>query len=355
MIRRAGIGLMIVALLTVSITVVFQREIGERIYALGVAQRIADRGVELPDGLHVALCGTGSPMPDLARGGPCIAVLAGEEFYVVDVGDGGARRLNLMGFDLGTIDGVFLTHFHSDHIDGLGPLALYRWTMGNRQTPLPVFGPPGVEEITGGLNLAYRQDKAFRTAHHGIEIAPPTGAGLIAIPFPAPEKARVVLKRKGLTVTAFPVDHAPVRPALGYRFDYKDRSVVLSGDTVRSASLERAAAGADLLIHEVLQPRLVKELTRALDDNGEAATASITRDILTYHATPEDAARSAAASRVGQLIFSHIIPPLPSRFFNAALRGDANDFFEGPITVGEDGMIVSLPAGSETVEINRRF
>src|SRR3546814_13830888 len=78
------------------------------------------------------------------------------------------------------------------------------------------------------------------------------------MPFEIPAAPTVVYDAEGLRVTAFAVDHRPVRPAVGYRFDYKGRSVVISGDTAASRSLEAAAKNAELLIHEELQPKMVK-------------------------------------------------------------------------------------------------
>ena len=65
---------------------------------------------------------------------------------------------------------------------------------------------------------------------------------------------KVVLDKGGLKITAFEVDHAPIRPAFGYRVDYGGRCVVLSGDTRVSQNLIRHAQGADLLVHEVASP-----------------------------------------------------------------------------------------------------
>ena len=104
----------------------------------------ADPIAELPDGLHVLLCGAGGPLPDPVRSGPCVAVIAGKTMVVVDAGTGGARNLQRMGFVPGRVASVFLTHFHSDHIDGLGELAMLRWTGGTHTDPLPVHGPEGV-------------------------------------------------------------------------------------------------------------------------------------------------------------------------------------------------------------------
>ena len=122
---------------------------------------------ELPDGIHVVLCGAGSPLPDPARSGPCVAVVAAQKLFVVDVGTGASRNMQMMGLPPSQLAAVFLTHFHSDHIDGLGELSLQRWVGGTFATPLPLIGPIGVDEVAAGFNRAYRIDSTYRTAHHG--------------------------------------------------------------------------------------------------------------------------------------------------------------------------------------------
>ena len=331
-----------------------QAKIGSTVFERAVSARVGrDVTAGLADGLHVALCGTGSPLPNPTRAGPCNVVIAGKHIFVVDIGEGGGRNINMMGLPLGRIEGVFLTHFHSDHIDGIGPLMLARWTSGTNTTPLPVHGATGVDQVVAGFNAAYRIDNGYRTGHHGPAIAPPSGAGATPVPFTLPEEGKgdtlVVLEEDGLKVTAIRVDHGPVKPAVGYRFDYKGRSVVISGDTSKSTSLASAAKGADLLIHEALQPRLVKMMTAGLEAKGQKNLAQITRDILNYHTTPEEAADVAKAAGVRELVLSHIVPSIPSRFFYPAFLGDASERFGGPIVMGEDGMIFSLPAGKAVI------
>ncbi len=174
---------------------------------------------------------------------------------------------------------MFLTHFHSDHIDGLGEMALLRWTGGAHAAPLPVHGPDGVGEVVAGFNRAYEQDAVYRTAHPGAAVAPPSGAGRAANAFavPADGTAPVVWESKGLRVTAFAVDHGPVRPAVGYRFEYGGRAVVVSGDTSKSANLTAQAKGVDLLVHEALSTVLVKRLNEAAAAADRASVAKILR------------------------------------------------------------------------------
>ena len=116
---------------------------------------------KLGDGLHVALCGAGGPMPAPNRSGPCVAVVAAGKLFLVDTGSNSIRNLGRMGYPIGAIDGVFLTHFHSDHIDSLGEVATLRWAAGNHSSPLNVYGPEGVADIVDGFNRAYARGKKY--------------------------------------------------------------------------------------------------------------------------------------------------------------------------------------------------
>lgn len=299
----------------------------------------------LADGLHVGLCGSGSPMPDPNRAGPCTVVLAGQRLFVVDAGAGGTKNLALMNLPPGRVDAVFLTHFHSDHIDGLGELMLQRWAGGSWASPLPVYGPTGVDQVVHGFEAAYALDRGYRIAHHGPKVVPPTGFGGEPRPFAPGAQDTVLIDDGTLKVTAFPVRHQPVEPAVGYRFDYKGRSVVISGDTAPSARLEAAARGVDLLVHEGLAPNLVALQHQAAVGGGRANIAAITHDILSYHSAPEAVAGIAARDNVRYLLFTHIIPQLPIRALEGPFLGRSHEIYHGPIRVGHDGDLISLPAG----------
>lgn len=340
--------------------IVFQRQIATAVLQT-VAHKNAGRNIlpDLPDGLHVGLCGTGSPFPDPTRAGPCTAVIAGDRLFVVDTGEGSARNLGYMGLSASKIEAILLTHFHSDHIDGMGPFLLQRWGLGTFETPTPVYGPPGIETVVDGFRAAYVLDFGYRVAHHSPKIMPPGGSGGKGMPFALQPRDKdtpiVVLDDKGLKITAFRVDHSPVDPAVGYRFDYKGRAVVITGDTKKAPSVAEMSKGADLLVHEALQPKLVKVLEDEFAQKGIANTAQIMRDILNYHTTPEEAAAQAAEAGVKELVFNHIVPPLPFRYAYPAFVGDAAQFFKGPMTVGEDGMLFSLPAGGSTIDKSRLY
>jgi len=307
----------------------------------------------LPDGLSVGLCGSGSPMPDPTRAGPCTAVVAGRRLFVVDIGEGAAKSLALMNLPAARVSAVLITHFHSDHIADLGELMLQHWAGGAARAPLPVYGPTGVDRVVQGFEAAYALDEGYRIAHHGPKVVPPAGFGGAPHPFaidPAGPDVTVI-DEPDLKVIAFPVDHGSVKPAVGYLFLYKGRRVVVSGDTAPSPRLEAAARGADVLVHEGLAPNLVALQREAALAHGRANLAAILHDILSYHTTPEQAAAIAQRAHVRYLLFTHVIPPLPLEALEGPFLGRSRQIFHGPIRVGHDGDFLTLPAG--TTEIRR--
>jgi ribonuclease Z len=336
----------------------FAPAIGERVFARQVEIRLGrDRRSELPDGLHAAFCGTGSPLPDPTRAQSCIAVIAGERVFIVDSGSGSTANLLLMGLPAGAIEAVFLTHFHSDHLSDLGDLGLQRWIGGAHETPLPVHGPDGVTNVVDGFNTAYARDAVYRTGHHGAAIAPPSGHGLEARPFapPAGGGAVTLIDTDGLQVRAVAVDHDPAAPAVAYRFDYGGRSLVISGDLAvpRSPGFADLARGADLLIVEALQPRLLAHITDTARARDLPDLATITTDILDYHTTPEEAADAAAAAGAQALVLTHIVPAVPAQIVEPAFLGEARARFDGLLKVARDGDAVLLPAGTQDVEVRQ--
>lgn len=355
--RRTLLGTVLVLGLLLGAAYVFRAPLSVQLAARIAPGRLAENLLpQLPDGLHVGLCGAGSPFPDPERGGPCTVVVAGKRLFVFDAGSGSARNIGRMGFVLGQVEAVFLTHFHSDHIDGLGELMLQRWVTTSNTAPVPVYGPRGVEQVVDGLRQAYTQDRHYRVAHHGDATVPASGFGGEARSFAlALQIPTVVLQDADLQITAFSVDHAPIHPAVGYRIRYKGRSVVLSGDTRKSAIVQREAQGVDLLVHEALSEELMAVLERSAAATGRPRLQKIFNDILNYHTTPEQAAEVARDAGVRYLLLNHIVPALPLPGMEAAFLGKAPGIFPGPVRVGRDGDFVSLPAASAEILVDNRF
>jgi ribonuclease Z len=284
-------------------------------------------------------------------------VVAGRDLFVIDSGSGSTKNLLLMNLPPPRVTAVFLTHFHSDHIADLGELMLQHWAGGAAVTPLPVYGPTGVSQVVAGFEAAYALDEGYRIAHHGPKVVPPSGFGASPRPFAMSPGGPdvVVLRGPDLTVTAFPVDHGPVKPAVGYLFVYKGRRVAVSGDTAPSPRLEAEARGADVLVHEGLAPNLVALQRDAALAHGRWNIAAILHDILSYHTTPEQAAAIARRAHVRMLLFTHVIPPLPIEALNGPFLGRAPRIFSGVIQVGRDGDFISLPAGSKAIRRTNRM
>jgi len=320
-----------------------------------IEQRLNNPPKELlrEDALSVLLCGTASPMPHPTRARPCVAVFAGGRFWIVDTGPGSWNHLALWQVDGGRISGVLLTHFHSDHMGELGEFNLQTWVAG-RPGPLQVFGPPGVDRLVNGFNEAYTLDRGYRVAHHGADVlAPEKGlmeARVVAGPAEGSGPA-VVVKEGDLTITAFSVTHSPVSPAYGYRFDYKGRSVVVSGDTVKDAALIAAAKGADVLLHEAQANHIVSVMQEEVAKTGRPRLAKILGDIPTYHTTPVEAAEVANEAGVKLLVMYHLTPPPPAALLEEVFVRGVDDVRPDGWVLADDGLVVTLPVGSDEVDV----
>ena len=350
----------VISVLAISITagVVYSQRamIAERLMAVALPKQMSANQIEaMQDGLHVVLCGAGGPMPAPHASGPCVGIVAGEQFFVVDAGADSTRNMQRLSYPPGDIEAVFLTHFHSDHIDGLGELATIRWATGDDQTPLVVYGPEGLDAVVAGFNAAYAQDFTYRHDHHGDLVAPLGAAGLTAMPFQAPAEGELttVFEGNGLKVEALRVDHAPVSPTVGYRFSYGGRTVLISGDTSKSDNITRFAEGIDLLVHEALSPELIGMMEATAKELNNPIVAKVMYDVPDYHASPVEAAETARDAGVGHLLYYHIVPPIVVPGQETLWLNGAGEIFPD-YTVGYDGVTFSLPANSTEIIQTRK-
>jgi ribonuclease Z len=326
-----------------------------RTWALALAATLA-LAVPAPaqapfDGLKVTICGSSGPLPVRDRAKPCTAIQAGDALFLVDIGPEATENLQTWRLPMAQAQAVFITHLHSDHIGDLGEFNLQSWVAG-RAAPLAVVGPPGVDKLAAGFNQAYEIDHGFRRAHHEHDgVTLPIAAGLLkAQVVPVPRSGTAVIWNKdGLKVTAIVVHHDPVTPAYGYRFDYKGRAVVISGDTAKHPPLAAAATGADVLLHEAQNADLTKLMVQGLKSQGNPRMASIMTDTLSYHTTPVEAGEIARAAGVKALVLTHLTQAgLP--VFNPQTFARGIDA-AGPLDwrLAKDGMTIELPAGSSEI------
>ncbi len=297
------------------------------------------------EGLQVVVCGSASPLgnsPNHAQA--CLAVLTPEHFFLFDVGARAPLRIAQARLPLGRLDGVFLTHFHSDHIAGLPDVNLASWVQG-RPAPLMIYGPEGVATVVEGFNAAYALDRGYRVAHHGADTLPPALGPMAAT---ALAETGVVWADETLTIRAVTVDHDPASPALGYRIDYGGRSVVISGDSNASAALFSLAEGADLLFHDALSRTLLDPMIAQAKAAGLDPLPKIMTDVIDYHADVQSLLAPAKAARVGQLVLYHLVPVPPNglaeRLFRRGLPKE--------VILAQDLQRFDLPRGQKDILIH---
>lgn len=278
--------------------------------------------------LHVLLLGTGTPAVSLKRFGASILVEAGEQKFLFDCGRGTILRLAQLQIPIAEVDRLFLTHLHSDHTVGIPDLWLTGWIF-DREQPFYIWGPSGTRSMMSYLEKAFAFDIHVR--RDVDEKLHSRGVTVVARDI----RQGVVYESNGVKITAFDVDHGPVKPALGYRVDCGGHSVVLSGDTRPSENLIRFAKGADLLVHEVYY--VDDEILRATPEE---------RLIVRHHTTPEQAGEVFSRVRPKLALYSHI----GRRDVDAAkLIELTRKTYSGPLRVGEDLMTVDV---GEKIEVH---
>ena len=287
--------------------------------------------VPVPRGqLRVVLLGSAAgPLVNLQQYGASTLVEAGGVRLLFDCGRGATMRLAQMGISSGTISRLLLTHLHSDHVLQIPDLLLTGW-LGTgrgdgRPGPLTVWGPEGTVAMMDHLQQAFAFDIRMR---RDIDEKIP-GEGIKVVSHDIGQG--VVFDEQGVKVTAFLVDHGIVAPALGYRIDYGDHSVVLSGDTRVSENLITFAKGADVLVHEVVDPAVI----RARSPNADA--------IIAHHTTAEEAGEIFTRVRPRLAVYSHA----PN---TEAVIAQTRKTYSGPLQGPEDMLTIDI---GETIEVRR--
>jgi ribonuclease BN (tRNA processing enzyme) len=331
----------------------------------------------------------GGGMPKRTRTGYANAVVVGETAYMIDCGEGVHAQAWRSGISMhttrrppggSTIKAMFFTHLHADHTIDLANLMLGFWP----DHPLDLYGPgeaglpitayplgrevdwvfpknptPGLRGMTNALLQAWAYNLNVRIAdegrpdftkqltvheigvHHGsyepdIDIGVALGGGgasgtsaLTAAPAMEPIEI-MPTDENGVRVTAILVQHAPVFPALAYRFDTPGGSVVFSGDTGPCDNVARLARGADILVHEVIDVEFLAHRVAQLP-NRDAIIAHLSGS----HTPVAEAGKIAERAGVKTLVLSHLVPG-DDEFTEEDWESRARPHFNGEVVCGVD-------------------
>jgi ribonuclease Z len=272
--------------------------------------------------MDVILLGTGSPLPSPDRAGPSTLVRAEALDLLFDCGRGVLMRAAAAWSGPLAFATVFLTHLHSDHVTDLNDLVTSRWALSPTPNPLKVVGPVGTQRFVDRTLDMLADDIGYRLAHHDdltegpqVQVTEVTDG--------------VVFDQGGVRVLAEPTDHAPVRPTVGYRVECDGRSVVIAGDTVPCAGLDRLCAGADVYVQTVIRPSIIQMIPSAR-----------LQDVIDYHSSVEQAAQTATRNGVATLVLTHPVPP-PTPGSEQEWIDEAAAHFGGVVHLGTDLLTIS--------------
>jgi len=306
-------------------------------------------------------------MPVVGRRGISSTLIVGERVFVIDCGRGAPSAFVDAGLDFRRLEAVFLTHLHADHTGDLVGMLLYPWGVRAGEegplAPIRVYGPSRPEALPSGDAIFHRETTIHPElpapgttdlvrsivagyAYH-LNVMPldshmPDAGQLvrgidISLPRRAEGGARgavVVFDDDVVRVTAVAVTHGRAVPALAYRFDTRDGSVVFSGDTTVNDSLIALAQGADILVHQVAD---LGYLGRHGTDDAEL------KRMAALHTDVSEVGGVAERARVRELILSHYLPADPGAITDAEWARRAGQGFSGTTTAGRDGLRRLLP------------
>jgi ribonuclease BN (tRNA processing enzyme) len=284
------------------------------------------------------LLGTGNPQIDPDRSGAATAIVVNDSAYLVDFGPGVVRRAaeaaegkGIMAVRPTNLKVIFVTHLHSDHTVGYPDLILTPWVMGRRE-PLRVYGPKGIKAMTDHILEAYSENIRIRS--EGLEQIPRESLQVNVREI----SPGVVYKDMNVTVTAFPTKHGDWEESFGYRFDTRDRSIVIPGDTTPIQETIDACNGCDVLIHEALTMKFLANPRRPNSQGYDIKAYS-----QKYHTSTKQLAELARKAKPGLLIFHHnsiTLKPTEQRPFASTpddlVREIKEAGYEGKVVVGRD-------------------
>ena len=162
------------------------------------------------------------------------------------------------------------------------------------------------------------------------------------------DELEVEIEEDCLKIQMLAVDHRPIDPAAAYLFSYQGRTILVSGDTVKSDNLQHFARGVDILVHEALSPEMLGIMHDGAVATGNEVMAKVTVDVLNYHTTPVEAAEIARDAGVGELVYYHIVPPLIFPGAEAVWLEGVDEVFEN-YTLSQDGTSFTLPPNSKDI------
>jgi len=284
------------------------------------------------DFIKVTLLGTGSPRPSVERSGPAVLVEVGGKRLLFDAGRGVVQRLQELEVGVSEVQQIFLTHLHSDHISAVDDVWLTGWIYQRPQV-LNIYGPKGTVSYIDQLKQAYSYDVQLRNQYSGLDLK----SGLVNA---QNIKPGVIYSEGGVKVTAFLVNHKPVDPAYGYRIDFGERSVVISGDTTFSQSLIDHSKDVDLLVHEIMavKPKILENNPRL-------------QKIERYHTNPDQLAKILNEVQPEVAVTTHVILVGVSE---QQVLDQIENQYDGRLYMGEDLMSIEVGSSLKVIPYTKR-
>ncbi len=246
------------------------------------------------------ILGSSYAIPDENHENTHMILISDEQTVMIDCSINPVNRLAKIGVGRDQVTDLILTHFHPDHVSGVGAYLMNIWLLG-RRTPLNIYGLKHTIDRTEKMMDYFdwaTWPNFFQVNFHRL-----------------PEKEMApVLDGVDMNIFSSPVHH--IVPTIGLRVEFKkeDKVLAYSCDTEPCAEVERLAAGSDVLIHE-------------------ASGASF------GHTSAAQAGQLARKAGAGRLYLIHYPT---GEYFSDSLVPQATETFNGPVELAEDFMEIDF-------------
>lgn len=282
----------------------------------------------------LVLLGTGAgPLPGMNRHMQSSVLVHNGAAYLVDCGLGVTDLYARTGLSFSAVRSIFITHQHPDHNVEYGPFLIIGWIHGLKQS-VHAFGPPPLNQMTEDYLRSMKTTIYFWAEDFNLK-----PFGMIActdLPQAGP-----VMEDENVKVTSVLVQHPPVHPAYGYRFDFRDRSIAFSGDTVPLEAVADMARGADVLVHEAMDVQATEEMVRRESTQWhDVSFGTMMHHMRADHSPIEEVGRIAQKAGVKTLVLSHMTPDSTGLVPDEKWIQGASRYFKGKIIVGHDLMVI---------------
>ena len=295
-----------------------------------------------PDEMRIVALGTGMPNARPKQAATCFLVELGNgDKFLFDIGSGSAERISAMKIPYDYLDKIFIGHLHSDHIGDLGALWI-GGVVGNRVTPLRIWGPSGAEEKYGTKYMAEHLQKTYTWDVDGrVGNTDTRGLFMEVNEFDYKKVNEIVYEENGVVIRSFPAIHA-LDGSVSYTLEWNDLKFAFSSDTYPNKWWIEYTKDSDLAIHECFaSPKILIDKQKFPAQNALNVGTQV-------HTSPAQFGKVMAEIKPRMAVAYHFFNDYDTQ---PIVLEDIRKIYDGPISLATDYMVWNVTTDKITTRM----